>query len=141
MNAYKILTDRGLYDLDFENGDEEAVRLAFFEEQIETLKKHGYEFNRSNDYYVHLFESDFHYERKWNMTLYDALDILAVKDGIDLVQFDNGNVGFVAYYNGRENGFEILGDAVCEEDEDDPNPLLAQCPELQGLPLDFFWNV
>ncbi len=42
------------------------------------------------------------------MMLYDAVAALASKEGIDLVQFENGNYGFVAYYNENENGFEIL---------------------------------
>lgn len=37
-------------------------------------------------------------------------DYLAVKDGIDLIQFDNGNIGFVAYYNGHKSFIEIITD-------------------------------
>jgi len=44
----------------------------------------------------------------------DAIQHLAIKDGYDLIQFENGNYGYVAYYNGIENGFEILGES--EED-------------------------
>lgn len=33
----------------------------------------------------------------------------AIKEGYDMVQFSNGNYGFVAYYNGVPNGFEIIG--------------------------------
>lgn len=60
--------------------------------------------------------------------LYDMADRLEIKDGIDLVQFENGNKGLVAYYNGRKSYLEIikdaaevarLRDALREEDEDD----------------------
>lgn len=38
-----------------------------------------------------------------------AIQHLAIKEGYDMVQFSNGNYGFVAYYNGVPNGFEIIG--------------------------------
>ena len=38
-----------------------------------------------------------------------AKKIVAIKDGVDMVQFANGNYGFVAYYNGGINGFEVIG--------------------------------
>lgn len=39
----------------------------------------------------------------------EAIEYLNMKDGADLVQFCNGNYGFVAYYNGKEDAFEIIG--------------------------------
>ena len=57
---------------------------------------------------VHFFNSRFFDESYTNSNIYDALENLAAKDGIDLVQYENGNYGYVAYYNGNRNGFEIL---------------------------------
>lgn len=61
-------------------------------------------------------EDDFRYvmaeffeERTEEMSVDVALECLAIKDGADLVQYENGNYGFVAFYNGRQNGFEIIG--------------------------------
>lgn len=54
----------------------------------------------------------------------DMIDRLPIKDGVDLVQYDNGNLGLVAYYNSRTSYLEILTDAdevarVREAAEDD----------------------
>lgn len=57
---------------------------------------------------VHFFNSRFFDESYNEMNIYDALENLAIKDGVDLVQYENGNYGYVAYYNGNRNGFEIL---------------------------------
>ena len=44
-------------------------------------------------------------------TIYDALQSLALKDGADLVEFEDGNIGYIGYYNGfliETNNFKIL---------------------------------
>lgn len=59
--------------------------------------------------------------------LEDAIERLAIKDGCDLIRYDNGNLGLVAYYNGRKSYLEIITDEkdvafikdVLREDEDD----------------------
>lgn len=62
---------------------------------------------------VHFFEDD-HYLNEGVQSLNvseiltEATDYLAIKDGYDVVKFDNGNLGVVAYYNGNQNGFEII---------------------------------
>lgn len=57
---------------------------------------------------IHFFESDFHSERKLWMTPHEAIDALAIKGNVDLVRFNNGNLGFVATYGEILNGFEII---------------------------------
>lgn len=42
--------------------------------------------------------------------LEDAIDSLAIKDGVDMIRFENGNLGLVAYYNGRKSFLEIITD-------------------------------
>ena len=59
---------------------------------------------------IHFFESDFHNDRTIWITVHEAIDALAIKDLCDLVQFDNGNYGFVATYGEIQNGFEIIKD-------------------------------
>lgn len=60
--------------------------------------------------------------------LEDAIERLAIKDGCDLVRYENGNLGLVAYYSGRKSYLEIITDAeevarikdaLREEDEDE----------------------
>jgi hypothetical protein len=46
----------------------------------------------------------------------DMIQYLAIKDGVDLVRFENGNLGYVAYYNGYENAFEIIPTEMTEEE-------------------------
>lgn len=41
-------------------------------------------------------------------TVDEAIQCLDIKEGFDMVQFANGNLGFVAYYDGMPNGFEII---------------------------------
>ena len=99
---YTLITFSGVYCSDtFDD---------LFEEQTEWLRKLGYE----NDWYtrvsLHHFDSVFSDE--WycgGMLISDGIEALAIKDGADLVRFSNGNVGFVAYYNGYKDAFEILG--------------------------------
>ena len=45
-------------------------------------------------------------------TIDEAIQHLDIKEGYDMVQYDNGNIGFVAYYDGVPNGFEIIDRGV-----------------------------
>lgn len=38
----------------------------------------------------------------------EYIECLAIKEGVNLVKFESGNIGFVAYYNNYENGFEVM---------------------------------
>lgn len=49
------------------------------------------------------------------VTIYDAIEMLALKEGADVVEYENGNIGIVGYYNAWENGFIILGEAESED--------------------------
>lgn len=80
---------------------------ALYYEQEEWLRKFGYEWKTEVSY--HHFDSVFSDDYVTNDTIYDAIDALAIKDGVDLVRFENGNIGFVAYYNGHKDAFEIYG--------------------------------
>lgn len=99
MNNYTILTKGKVEDDDHE---------ALFEEQDALLTEMGFSLYSYNTYPIHYFDSAFYDECTVEETLHDAIDGLAIKEGTDLVQFDNGNIGFVAYYGEHKNGFEIL---------------------------------
>lgn len=110
---YKIITNKSVLDIPYENNEQyEKECTNLVEEQDEILKANGFEFD--NRYKIHFFNSNFQDETFVDEEINEAVQYLAIKDGVDLVQFENGNYGFVAYYNGTENGFEIL-----EESEDD----------------------
>lgn len=49
------------------------------------------------------------------VSIYDAIEMLALKEGADVVEYDDGNIGIVGYYNTWENGFIILRKAESED--------------------------
>lgn len=105
LPKYKIVTNLKLYDIGEEN--EEMLRERLVEEQDEYLTNRGYEIFQT-DYLIHFFDSQWFNETITEMDIYTAIQCLAIKDGADLVKYENGHYGYVAYYNGGKNGFEIL---------------------------------
>ena len=105
--SYKILTEKTVYNCP--NDQWETWSLELWEEQEAKCKELGINTScLANDNLLHFFDSPFFNERKEWRNVDDGIQCLAIKDGVDLVQFENGNYGFVAYYNGHKNGFEIL---------------------------------
>lgn len=102
---YKILTSKSVLDI---NTESETEKTALWEEQSSLLPK-------ANTFFVHVFEDKHYMDEHFFVTndIEDEIQILAIKDGVDLVQFENGNIGFIAYYNGHENGFEFSIDHNC----------------------------
>ena len=48
---------------------------------------------------------------KWyEETIEDAKQGLSVKEGIDLVEWENGHIGFIAYYNDKADCIEVVPD-------------------------------
>lgn len=98
-----------LYSFDYLIGDDEE-RAARDEEIMNTLLAHlkgretivAVEVRGCTDWII--------CDGSWIWSLYDMVDSLPIKDGIDMVRFDNGNLGLVAYYNGRESYLEIITD-------------------------------
>lgn len=107
---YKIVTKRKLYDYcDINDEDEEQkFRDSLYKEQMDFINEHI----KTNLIVIRFIEDtcflDEHLELARKEDIEDYLEYLAIKDGFDLVQFPNGNYGFIAYYNRNENGFEIL---------------------------------
>ena len=108
MERYTIITKHQVYS-DYDEADYEKEIELRYEEQQEKLKILGFKYERGTDYVCHFFDSVFFDEDTNATSIPEAIEYLAIKDGVDLVQFENGNYGFVAYYNGHENGFEIMG--------------------------------
>lgn len=97
MLNYTIITKNRVY----ESEQEDIVKEQY--EKREVLGLNG------EQYLCHFFNSPFFDDRMETWDIDTAIQGLAIKDGVDMVQFSNGNYGFVAYYNGHENGFEIIG--------------------------------
>lgn len=111
---FKILTKKSVMDIPYENDKQyTSENEKLVKEQNEILKDKG--FDLSKLYNIHFFESRYTYDSTSDMEIDNAIQCLAIKDGCDLVQYENGNYGFVAYYNGIENGFEILGERKGDE--------------------------
>jgi hypothetical protein len=113
MLPYKILTRKSVLDIPYEN-DEQFTRdcTELVREQDNILKANGFDLFKK--YKIRLLDDRYKKDIFINDEINEAVQYLSIKDGYDLVQFENGNYGFVAYYNGVENGFEILS-----ESEDD----------------------
>lgn len=111
---YKVLTSKSMLDVNGSSEEDETARLALVDEWSDILGKKGFEYfsdRWENDtiYKLHFFNSPFRNDKIVYDTIYDGVQYLAIKDGVDLVEFDNGNLGFVASYSGELDGFEILG--------------------------------
>lgn len=92
---------------------ERLEKLA--EEQNQLIKK----LVPSQYYKCHFFNSRYTNESTcYAKDLNDEIQRLAIKDGYNLVKFENGHYGYVAYYNGHENGFEFI---PCSEKEWEEN--------------------
>lgn len=98
MLDFTILTNHRVYKSEPEE---------IYAEQCEKMKTFGLRDNVN--YLCHFFDSPWFNERKQVIDINTAIQYLAIKDGVDMVQFSNGNLGFVAYYSGEVNGFEIIG--------------------------------
>lgn len=107
LPKFKVLTKMSVLDISYETEKQNQRDLtALVEEQNEILEKKRFDFNKY--YKVHFYDSYYTNDCTTEMCIHDAVQCLAIKDGYDLVLFENGNYGFVAYYNGNDNGFEIL---------------------------------
>ena len=106
MLKYEILTSRSVMDIPYESEEQNQRDCeALVEEQNRIIQELA-----PSEYYMCHFIEDPHYcdDITINVSdLDDAIQYLAIKDGVDLVRFENGNLGYVAYYNCHENGFEF----------------------------------
>ena len=107
LPKFKVLTGVSVLDIPYESDyqfTKECAKLVA--EQDEILKWNGIYWDKF--YNIHFFDSYYTDEITIDMDIDYAIQCLAIKDGYDLVEFENGNLGYVAYYNGNKNGFEIL---------------------------------
>lgn len=105
----KVQTSFGLYDIP-EEKEEEMVE-TLWEEQNKLF--HELVASKGNVYEVRLHPSHFGNGMTWYRAddpdkVLNDIQLLAIKDGVDLVKYPSGNYGFVAYYNGYKSGFEVI---------------------------------
>lgn len=118
--------------LDKEDFNEEA----FMDEQQEAFENKlielGYDFYEKPCVIRFLDKPD----NLYIMTLDDAVQCLSIKDGANLVQFDDGKIGVVAYYNDYDNNaLEIIRNATEEdfEAEDSGEDLIESFDEYDDF--------
>jgi hypothetical protein len=114
---YKIVTQRKLYDYcDIPENEEDKFREELWKEQLNIIAKEII----TKNVIIHFIEDTHFCDDKYVYATTESIDeytqYLAVKDGLDLVRFSNGNLGYVAYYNGHQNGFEIIPTEMTEEE-------------------------
>lgn len=108
---YKILTSKSVLDIEDHLSMEDDV-MALWEEQNSLLPN-------AEAYIVHIFEDSYYMDEEYFSTddIRKAMERLAIKDGVDLVRFENGNMGFVAYYSGHENALEFITEFIPNEEK------------------------
>lgn len=105
---YTVLTELNVFDSFSHDSDYDEYISQMVNSQYGVLASIGFDDTYSKAYCVR-----FNNERTYNMTIDDAIQSLSLKEGADLVRFENGNIGFVGYYGDiptERNCFEILGD-------------------------------
>ena len=105
MENYKVMTMHSVLDMCM---DTDEMRMALIEDQNNRLSEAGFDDTTRQCYIVRFFESAFRNERTDSLTIEDAIQYLAIKEGYDLVMFEDGHIGFVAYYGNEKDGFEII---------------------------------
>lgn len=100
MKRYNVLTKSSVLDIDTCN---ETALANLYEEQS-SLIPDGF-------YIIHVLEDEHFCSERYFVTT-SPIDIsgetLAVKEGCDVVRWENGLPGFVGYYNLLETGIEVL---------------------------------
>lgn len=115
---YTIATENALWDIvkecmtEQDEQEEQDDRNKLTKEQDEILQQ-AYGENWYTDIFYMIRHKSGWIRNDYSLfcDIDDAINILAIKDGADLVRFENGNLGYVAYYNGMTDIIEIVAKA------------------------------
>lgn len=105
MKNYTLLTKASMLE-----AETDEQKLDVLSEQIGTLEAIGVDYY--GYYFIKVLASDFQNEEEEIESYLDnAVECMSAKEGIELVRFENGNVGFVGYYGEYRSAIEIIGKA------------------------------
>ena len=111
----KLLTSKSFLAIDTEN---EIEINSLIEEQNKIVVQRFGGLDLYQDVLVVKFDSS---EKIYLMTVDESIQSLALKNGADLVEFDNGDIGFIGYYNNvtfdKNNCVEFLRKATATDCE------------------------
>lgn len=109
---FEILTENSVLD-DWSDYDQDEAMNILFEQQQDALRENGFgEYYDGVLYFIHFFDSPWFNDHTELLSISEAVERLAIKDGADFVEYIyDGTYGYVAYYNGEVNGFEILAES------------------------------
>lgn len=102
-----VVTDFELYDIEPEQEDERIQHLTKLQERkLKELMGDAYAYQIV--FLPSHFGNGITYFRADIDSVLDEVQCLAIKNGVDLVQFPDGNYGFISYYNSKRDGFKII---------------------------------
>lgn len=122
--TYQVLTEKSVLDM------EKSELEDLYQEQCRLLPD-GY-------YVIHVFEDPRYLSEKYLLTespLITAGEILALKEGLDVVRFSPGKAGVIGYYGSNANAMEFLPitKEVYENLQDGDERYLQACFEHLGF--------
>lgn len=106
---YHVLTENSASD-DWSDYSPDIAMRMLSNQQEQALEDCGFGNYDEDLYLIHFFDLPLSKETTRVMTIYGAICLLPISDGVDFVEFEDGTYGFVSYYNGTTKGFEILAD-------------------------------
>lgn len=106
MMNFEILTKKSVLDIQEEMG---VLNFESQEKALTDLWNEQNTFLNSEYFAIHFLEDKHFIDESYTLSnsITETMECLAIKDGIDIVKFENGNMGIVAYYNGHKITFEF----------------------------------
>lgn len=99
---FKILTSISALDIPYESDSQFQKECeSLVKEQDEILKKMEYDLSQA--YLLYFFRNNSTLQEE----ISEGIQYLSIKEGYDLVLFEDGKPGYVAYYGENTDGFEI----------------------------------
>lgn len=111
---YTLATKHSLDDvnriIDRFYAKQDDILEAYTKEQDEVIKSEG--LTHFDNYTLRFFEnSTENTTRTENECIYEAIQMLSIKEGAELIRLDNNNLAFIGFYGSYTNGFEIIKEA------------------------------
>ena len=105
MMNYTLLTKASIIE-----AETDEQKLNVLNEQISTLEALGIDYY--GYYSIKVLASDFESEdTEIESYLDNAVECMSAKEGIELVRFEDGKIGFIGYYGEYRSAIEVIGKA------------------------------